>query len=171
MGLARSSRAFGERWEGTGSLGGIRTPEWTGLVVGANTVNCCCDVIGILLGFNTEDGGGCGRCVVVVVVVVVVVEVVVVVVVAIAGVVLVGSVEAAVPDVRNLIFDLKTSGTNVVVGGGGGGRVGGKGGRVGGGGGGGDASVSRDEELEERTLGPARCRMGLIDGRGGSGRR
>ena len=68
------------------------------------------------------------------------------------------------PDVRNLIFDLKTSGTKVVVGGGGGGRVGG-------GGGGGDASVSRDEELEERTLGPARCRMGLIDGRGGSGRR
>ena len=68
------------------------------------------------------------------------------------------------PDVRNLIFDLKTSGTKVVVGEGGGGRVGG-------GGGGGDASVSRDEELEERTLGPARCRMGLIDGRGGSGRR
>ena len=68
------------------------------------------------------------------------------------------------PDVRNLIFDLKTSGTKVVVGEGGGGRVGG-------GGGGGDASVSRDEELEETTLGPARCRMGLIDGRGGSGRR
>ena len=75
------------------------------------------------------------------------------------------------PVVRNLIFDLKTSGTKVVVGGGGGGRVGGGGGRVGDGGGGGDASVSRDEELEERTLGPARCRMGLIDGRGGSGRR
>ena len=84
MGLARSSRAFGERGEGTGSLGGIRTPEWTGLVVGANTVNCCCEVIGILLGFNTEDGGGCGCCVVVVVAVV---EVVVVVVVVIAGVV------------------------------------------------------------------------------------
>ena len=87
MGLARSSRAFGERGEGTGSLGGIRTPEWRGLVVAANTVNCCCDVIGILLGFNTEDGGGCGRCVVVVVVVVVVVEVVLVVVVVMAGVV------------------------------------------------------------------------------------
>ena len=86
------------------------------------------------------------------------------------------------PDVRNLIFDLKTSGTKVVVGGGregggegreggGGGRVGGGGGREGEGGGGGEASVSLDEELEERTLGPARCRMGLIDGRGGSGRR
>ena len=58
MGLARSRRAFGERGEGTGNLGGIRTPEWSGVVVGANTVNCCCEVIGITLGFNTEDAGG-----------------------------------------------------------------------------------------------------------------
>ena len=58
VGLARSRRAFGERGEGTGNLGGIRTPEWRGVVVGANTVNCCCEVIGITLGFNTEDAGG-----------------------------------------------------------------------------------------------------------------
>ena len=75
-----------------------------------------------------------------------------------------GSVDAEVSDVKNLIFDLKTSGIEVVVGGGGGGRVGG--------GEGGEASVRRDDDgPEESTRGPARCRIGLIEGRGGSGRR
>ena len=109
----------------------------------------------------------------VVLLVVVVVEVVMVVVeVVVVEVNLVGSVEAEVSNVRNLILDLKTSGVLVVVGGG---EGGGEGGRVGGGEGGeggGEAIVRRAEEgPEDSTRGPARCRIGLIDGRGGKGRR